>query len=404
MALATACGGMPSTRVLAQSGIIITQQPPPTYVFGASLTFQISATGEAPLDEAVVFFRPVGGAQIVSERADVTPARAVTAAVTIDLTQHLLRPFVSVEYWWEIRDRTGALLTTQIQTFQYEDNRFKWRTLSGGQMTVHWYDGDTAFAQTALDVAAAALPRANQDIQASLPDTLSVYLYRNEPDLRATLKSVGRAWAGGHADPELGAVLIPAAPGAAARATLERLIPHEMTHLLVYTAVGGADAYARVPSWLNEGLAVMNEGRPNPGYAVALAQARDAGTLFSLDDLCGPFPADATQAELAYAQSESFTRYLRARFGPQSLSKLLAAYADGAVCGAGVERALGLAQSEVERGWLQDVVRAAAPALTLQALLPWILVAALALLLPALVAILAVARRRRPTPGPTTPP
>jgi hypothetical protein len=391
-----------AARVAAQSGIVLIEQPPPAYIFGETLTFQVTVAGPSPITTATVFYRPSDDAQTVSAAVEFTPADSVTVTSTIDLTKHLLHPFASIEYWWEIGDGAGAQLTTEAQTFYYEDNRFEWRTLSDAPVTLHWYEGDRSFAQTALDVAVAALTRANQDIGAPLPDTVHVYLYRDEQDLRATLKSLGRTWVGGHADPELGVVMMPVAPGAAAPATLERLIPHELTHLLIFRAVGGPAAYARVPTWLNEGMAVAQEARPNPDYAMALTQARDAGTLIDLSVLCGPFPSDASEAKLAYAESEAVVRYVRDIRGPQALNAMLAAYADGADCGAGVQRALGIPLAQLESDWRRDALHLTPAAFSLRSLLPWVGLALLALLLPALVAIFAFARRR-PTSGSTTP-
>ena len=55
---------------------------------------------------------------------------------------------------------------------------------------------------------------------------------------------------------------------------------------------------------------------------------------------------------LAYAQSASLTRYIQARYGNQALQALLAAYADGLDCDAGVQRATGASLAELQTAWL----------------------------------------------------
>ena len=128
----------------------------------------------------------------------------------------------------------------------------------------------------------------------------------------------------------------------------------------------------------------MNQAEPDPDYPTALAKAREGGYLISLADLCGPFPADPLRAQLAYAESESAARYLHDRYGSQSVAALLAAYADGLGCSAGVERALGQPLADFESGWLAEAVNANPSMFKLRALAPWLVLAAMVLFAPAL--------------------
>jgi len=297
-----------------------------------------------------------------------------------------LTPFANVEYWWEIRDSAGAQLTTEPENFYYEDNRFNWQTAAREKVNAHWYQGDHAFGQAALDIAVSALTQANRRIHALLPDSVNIYVYANGADVQAMLAPLGRAWAGGHADPALGVVIVVVPPGPEAESRLRNEIPHELTHLLIYQATGAH--YAQVPSWLNEGLAVMNQEEPDPDAPALLDEARRRGQLLSLNDLCGPFPVDAAQAQLAYAESESVARYISNQYGDTGVAALLAAYADGAGCSAGVERGLGFSLSELESQWLQEAINANPTLLKLQALIPWIILAGLVLFSPAIFILL----------------
>ena len=96
-----------------------------------------------------------------------------------------------------------------------------------------------------------------------------------------------------------------------------------------------------MPYWLNEGLATLSQELPDPEAAIVLEMALSQDSLVSLRDLCGPFPLDASQARLSYAQSASVVGFIRDHYGRQGLTRLIAAYADGASCQGGVERALG---------------------------------------------------------------
>jgi hypothetical protein len=129
---------------------------------------------------------------------------------------------------------------------------------------------------------------------------------------------------------------------------MKRDIPHELTHLLVFQATGAG--YARVPRWLDEGLASANEELAQPAYQLALESAFHEGRLISLETLCAPFSADAGEAQLAYAESLSVAQFIRNRY-PEGIRKLLGAYAGGATCSGGVEQALGHTLGALELMW-----------------------------------------------------
>ena len=403
MVIAAFGWGLTTARLAAaQAGIAVAASPPPQYTFGEVLTFQISVRGAAPITAATVFYRPLGRERTATGRAEVTASLEVNALYTVDLKTHTLPPFAAIEYWWEIRDQVGERLTTPPQTFVYEDNRFAWQTRTRDRVTVHWYAGDAEFGQTAVDIASAALVQANQDIGAPLPDEVNVYIYADTQDLRAALGLAGRVVGiSGHADPALGVVMLAVAPGLDAGVSLDNLIPHEITHLLIYKAVGSSAAYVQTPTWLNEGLAVMNQQRPNPDYPALIAEANASGQLLSLGSLCGPFPTDPARRELAYAQSASVARLIREQFGAKTFAALLAAYADGASCESGVERGLGVPLAELEERWLTETVQVNPAALKLRPLAPWLGVAALVQcsLIFFLTLILWRRARRRAAPG-----
>lgn len=119
---------------------------------------------------------------------------------------------------------------------------------------------------------------------------------------------------------------------------METLIPHELAHVMLYRSVG--EGYASLPVWLSEGIASLAELYPNPDYEQALTVASQDASLLPIAELCDTFPLDASRASLAYAESQSFVRFVRDIYGSSTLFLLISAYADGMSCEQGVVRTL----------------------------------------------------------------
>jgi hypothetical protein len=321
--------------------------------FAQHVTFTLHATSDAEIVRIYVFFHAAHDEQ--TGKADVSPenpAAQVSVRYAHDVERFPLPPFADITFWWQIEDAVGNQLDTPPQTFRYTDNRFVWRQLSAGGISVHWVEGqgDPTFGQTALDIAQASVKDANAELRAPLPDPLDIFIYNSESNLRAATVLTGRTWVGAQARPELGAVVIAVPPAEGYTSRMKRYLPHEITHLLVYQLVT-PEGYQYVPEWLDEGLATANERLPTPEYALALQEAHEADRLLSLEELCIPFSPDPRTAVLSYAQSASVARFIRERYGAGGIRELLSVYADGASCASGVEEALDISLNRLESVW-----------------------------------------------------
>ena len=352
--LLAACGAMlglllPLLLVqgLAHAQGIVVSGAGAEYTFAQQMTFSVTARSNVDIRSAEVVFHARNG----QERRGIgvfAPGKVIRAYFTQQLGGGVLPPFSSVTFWWELTDATGRKTITPPGSLDYLDNRFPWQEAADSGLYVWSYAGDAAYARSALDVARSALPRVNQELKTQLPPRVDIYLYTALEDLQSALLLAGRDWQGGQARPDLGVVLVAIAPGQGALAQMKRDIPHELTHLLVFQATGAG--YARVPRWLDEGLASANEELAQPEYQLALEAADRAGQLIPLETLCAPFSTDAGMAQLAYAQSQSVVQFIRNNY-PDGIRKLLGAYIGGATCTGGVEQALGTTLSALEFRW-----------------------------------------------------
>ncbi|MBC7227331.1 MAG: hypothetical protein H5T61_08865 [Thermoflexales bacterium] len=325
-----------------------------TYNFGQQAVFSIRATASADITALYLYLQLAGSERVEVTPVPVDPGPSVQATFTRDLRLFPFPPFGIVRWWWEVRDAAGHQLTTPASTFRYEDNRWDWSSRTAGPITVYSPVDDPLYMQAALDIAAANLERIARSLNTSLPEKVEVYLYPSLADLQAALRMAGRDWMGGQARPELGVILVAVPHDDAYMAQMEREIPHELTHLLVYR-LAGPQGYLYIPAWLNEGLATANEARPDPNLDSLLERARNEGRLIPIRNLCPPFSTDPAEALLAYAESGSLVRYIRQQYGDSGIRSLLLAYADGADCEAGVQRALHVTLDQLERAWRADL-------------------------------------------------
>ncbi len=396
------CAGLGPWRVgaaWAESGPTIDAAPVPQFRFGEPLSFTLEAHGPADIVRVSLYVRAQDDTRTFTGLAQFASGPNVTALYSFDPAQRALSVFTPVEYWWEAIDSTGQLVRSDPQTFVYADNRFDWQALetADGRLAVHWYAGDTALGQSALDAAVSGYASARGLLPGPLLERADIYVYGSEGDARPALESAGPFWVSGYANPAgHSAIVIADLDTPDAQSRLARDIPHELMHLLAAQVGGGR--LQGVPAWFNEGLAQLNEPTPDADSAALLATARNAGTLHALADYCAPFPNDGAAARLAYAHSAAVVRHIRNQYGTTKLAELLSAYAGGLSCEAGVQQTLGLTLAGLDQAW--QAGPAVAPALGLtDSAAGWLVLALLVTVVAPLLllAALSVAWRARAT-------
>ncbi len=376
--------------VLHQEGITV-ENAMAVVSFGQSITFQAKITTPLPIQQSSILFRGVN--EEVTRVEPVQVGADGSVSFTYDASLNVLPPFSFVLFWFQVTLNDGKTYTSAPITFQYADNRFAWRTMNRSSVTVHWYAGDDAFGAAALDVAGKGLAAINESVPVSLDAPVDVYIYSNLDDLRGALALGGEDLVSGHANPALGVVLVAVAPGGSQSIQMEKGIPHELAHVMLYRTLGSG--YALQPAWLLEGFASMMEIYPDPDYAQALSIASSGDSLLPFDDLCASFPADAGNAYLAYAQSQSFVNYIKTTYGNNGLVRLMDAYSDGFSCELGATNALGTSLSQLDTRWRESVLGQNVGGVAARNLAPFVLLLALVLLVPLWGAIDMVRERRK---------
>jgi tetratricopeptide (TPR) repeat protein len=151
------------------------------------------------------------------------------------------------------------------------------------------------------------------------------------------------SWAGGLND---GKLRIPVRDLTGVTPQLESVLRHEMTHSFIHALTHG-----RCPTWLNEGIAQMEEPRNSSSFAAPLARLYQEGKAVPLHYLEGSFTRlSPAQAQLAYAESLAATEYLRSTYGMYALRHMLELLNDGEAPEAALSRSVRANYSEFETG------------------------------------------------------
>ena len=132
---------------------------------------------------------------------------------------------------------------------------------------------------------------------------------------------------------------------------LRRILYHEYTHAVVRAIT------PRVPSWLNEGLAMHFEGRVlSAGNEKEFRQIARAGKLPALSKLEGSFVGlRGDQVRYAYLFSLSAVRFMIDRYGLYRATTILEELAKGASVGDAVSTGLLISYEEFNRQWKESL-------------------------------------------------
>ncbi|MGO9405001.1 MAG: peptidase MA family metallohydrolase [Terriglobales bacterium] len=106
---------------------------------------------------------------------------------------------------------------------------------------------------------------------------------------------------------------------------LARILKHELTHSFVSQMSGN-----RCPTWLNEGIAQLEEGKSSASNGQQLAALFAGGNEIPLNMLEGSFMSfSAPEATAAYAESLAATEYIRDAYGMSEIARILESLAEG---------------------------------------------------------------------------
>ncbi|MEO8288129.1 MAG: peptidase MA family metallohydrolase [Chloroflexota bacterium] len=321
--------------------------------FPDTVDFTLKADGYET-ERATLNYSLVGDPVTAGVEADISGTTSnVDTKLTLDLATHYIPPGSQVSYYWTLTNPSGETIDTPAKTFKMLDSFYTWQSLtdSKGRVSVHWYEGNQAFGRQLLDTASSALDRLETEIKAGLDRPAEVWVYATQDALIDALPKNIPEWVGGKAFPSLALVLATISDDEYAESETKRVLPHELSHLVLYQAT--RNPYNAPPAWLDEGLAVHNQEWHDPAETEVLKQAAESGNLVPLKTLSGSFGADETAALLSYAESRSVADFIvtSPKFGPEKLAKTVSAFKGGVTYDEALKAGLGVTTDELDTAW-----------------------------------------------------
>src|SRR5271157_935090 len=158
-----------------------------------------------------------------------------------------------------------------------------------------------------------------RDLGYSPHNNIAVTLYTQQAFFDVTRAP---SWSGAIND---GKLRIPVSGVAGVTPELARVLKHELTHSFVSQMSGN-----RCPTWLNEGIAQMEEGKSSAANGRQLSHLFAAGNEIPFNVLEGSFMSfSAPEATAAYAESLAAAEYIRDAYGMSEITRILELLSQG---------------------------------------------------------------------------
>jgi hypothetical protein len=332
-----------------------------TAEFPTKLNFHLAAHSNVNITDIRLCYTidRIQFSQVTSEiYIEFTPAPTVEVEWALEMIKFGgLPPGSNLAYWWLVKDASGNSVQSPRTQIQFQDNRYSWRSLTEGEVTIHWYKGEESFAQELMATAQATLDRLAADTGARPDHAIHIYIYASTQDLIGSM-IYPQEWTGGVAFTRFGTIAIGISTSNLAWG--KRAIAHELAHLVVHQMT--LNPYGDLPVWLDEGLAMYAEGLPGPEFTSRLHQAVLEDNLISVRSIASPFSAYSDIAILSYAESYSLVEFLIYEYGQPKMLELLNTFHQGSGYDEALEKVYGFNMDGLNTLWRDYVTRQYQPA------------------------------------------
>ncbi len=309
--------------------------------------------GNNPADDEVDLMFRVGDE--VTERLVIVPAAdihtkgnsEIAISTVVDFQHAGIPPGLDITYWWQIHHDGEIAAASQEETTRWFDNRQEWLQIESEQVRLNYFGLDLAFAHQIVESAQSTITRleASYSLQRSRP--LSIWVYPTQESFRGSLPPNSRDTIAGGSF--IGYSLITAVIPDGSTSEIGRVIPHEVSHQVLFQAT--QNPYTILPVWFDEGMATHTQVGGTSNYMGMVKNASVNDALFDVQSLAASFPFVPSQATLAYAASWSAIEYIEQTYGEHGIAAMIAAFKSGVSYDQVVRDALGISMEDLNSNW-----------------------------------------------------
>ena len=316
--------------------------------FPGDVVFNLEVEGEADIVEVRLYFRVAPSRIWTYTYPDLTPSRHVETSFNLDVSGvSYVPPGTELEYYYSVLDTQGNILKTRPETFVYVDARFQWQTVEAGPLTIFWHDLSEKRVREVAQKVEESLIEVGELLRVNLDVPLRGVIYNSRKDAREAFPNQSSTITQvqvfqGFAFPERGVFVgVGFRPG---------LIVHESTHLLLEQAT--SSPRARVPAWVNEGLASYME----PG-----AHARSRGFPGAVNPDRMPLrhmysvPGRPEAIRYFYQKAESVVGYLLENYGAAKFRTFIGQLDEGRRSDKALMATYGFGLDGLDQGWYSSM-------------------------------------------------
>jgi hypothetical protein len=339
------------TGIATAAEEIVVNNNEATSDFPDGVNFTLDVESDREITRIELLYQSANLETLNMEVPDFERGTHVSLSHQLDFRVNFQPAGIDITYRWRLTDDQGEVTETEPKTLLWSDNRFEWRAQSAQDVTVYGYRNNDAYDKLILDSAQSTVDRLKEEFGVEAVSPIRIWVYNSKKDFSAAQQGNSSEWIAGTAYPQLGVILAVLPEGN--KSEVGRVIPHEISHQLLYQAT--RNPFNGPTTWLDEGLAVYHQDGGNDGFPAQVEDAAEKGRLFSIRALNSNFPYDPADASLAYAESYSIVRFIIDEFGEDKLAAIIAAYREGVSHDEAVKAGLGVDIDELDRLWKESL-------------------------------------------------
>lgn len=325
--------------------------------YPTAITFTMQATADQDIVDVTLRYSLIGrGASALGKPDVFNPDPQIDVRVEVEVNSGNAYIPVGSEfrYSWELVLADGSTTTSEESTFLYLPPDQDWQSVENDIMRVYYHGDRDGTARTYLEAGLETY----QQIAVNLLDTelpvvpVKVILFADEAEMDPARQGRGGTFdaAVTTCGTKLTSDIVFVIPVSCGTRDITDTLRHEFAHII--TEAAGEGALGRLPSWLDEGTAVIAQSEPGDNFIGAFETAVRGDRLIPFAQMGAP-SNDPGQVNLFYGQSWAMASFLVEEGGPASFAELFALIKSGERFDEAINQVYGLEFSAFEDAFRQ---------------------------------------------------